>query len=71
MSYQTSSNGRRRSGFWLVPENLCFNPSSLRADTLNLYAIRGPAAPQAIIRQKSVKPKQSLTLIRKVLNCGQ
>ena len=23
MSYQTSSNGRRRSGFWLVPENLC------------------------------------------------
>ena len=25
MSYQTSSNGRRRSGFWLVPENLCFS----------------------------------------------
>ena len=23
MSYQTSSNGRRRSGFWLVPENFC------------------------------------------------
>ena len=29
MSYQTSSNGRRRSGFWLVPENLCLDfPSS-------------------------------------------
>ena len=25
MSYQTSSNGRRRSGFWLVPENLSFS----------------------------------------------
>ena len=32
MSYQTSSNGRRRSGFWLVPENLCFSPCApLRA----------------------------------------
>ena len=25
MSYQTSSNGRRRSGFWLVPEKHKFS----------------------------------------------
>ena len=29
MSYQTSSNGRRRSGFWLVPENLCFSGTKI------------------------------------------
>ena len=28
MSYQTSSNGRRRSGFWLVPEKHKFSATN-------------------------------------------
>ena len=32
MSYQTSSNGRRRSGFWLVPENLCFSGTNQKPE---------------------------------------
>ena len=32
MSYQTSSNGRRRSGFGLVPENLCFSGTNQKPE---------------------------------------
>ena len=32
MSDQTSSNGRRRSGFWLVPENLCFSGTNQKPE---------------------------------------
>ena len=32
MSYQTSSNGRRRSGFWLVPENVCFSGTNQKPE---------------------------------------
>ena len=32
MSYQTSSNGRRCSGFWLVPENLCFSGTNQKPE---------------------------------------
>ena len=32
MSYQTSSNGRRRSGFWLVPEKHKFSGTNQKQE---------------------------------------
>ena len=39
MSYQTSSNSRRRYGFWLVPENLYFSGTNQKPEQRRLLEL--------------------------------